>query len=217
MPGLTNGVIGEQFALLKTELEELVKVENQVIQAAKSIGDAFGTSLKGVITGTMTAQEALANFFQSIADHFADMAAQMISKWIQMQILGLAQSLLPGGSTIFPRGVDNFSSFFGAGGPSFSVGAFGGARAAGGPVASGSTYMVGERGPELFVPRSSGTIVPNHALSGTTNVVVNVDASGSTVQGDSPNANQLGRVISAAVQAELVKQQRPGGLLASTR
>ena len=217
MPGLTNGVIGEQFALLKTELEELVKVENQVIQAAKSIGDAFGTSLKGVISGTMTAQEALANFFQSVADHFADMAAQMISKWIQMQILGLAQSLLPGGSTIFPRGVDNFSSFFGAGGPSFSVGAFGGARAAGGPVASGSTYMVGERGPELFVPRSSGTIVPNHALSGTTNVVVNVDASGSTVQGDSPNANQLGRVISAAVQAELVKQQRPGGLLASTR
>jgi len=217
MPGLTGGVTGEQIGLLKTELEELVKVENQVIQAAKSIGDAFGTSLKGVITGTITAQEALANFFQSVADHFADMAAQMISKWLQMQILGLAQSLLPGGSTIFPRGVDNFSSFFSAGGPSFSAGAFGGARAAGGPVASGSTYMVGERGPELFVPRSSGTIVPNHALSGTTNVVVNVDASGSTVQGDSPNANQLGRVISAAVQAELVKQQRPGGLLAGTR
>ncbi len=218
MPGLTNGVIGEQFALLKTELEELVKVENQVIEAAKSIGDAFGTSLKGVITGTMTAQEALANFFQSVADHFADMAAQMISKWIQMQILGLAQSLLPGGSSIFPRGVDNFSSFFGAGGPSFSVGAFGGARAAGGPVASGSTYMVGERGPELFVPSSSGTIVPNHMLGGgAVNVVVNVDAKGSKVEGDNANANQLGRVISAAVQAELVKQQRPGGILANTR
>lgn len=217
MPGLTNGVIGEQFALLKTELEELVKVENQVIQAAKSIGDAFGTSLKGVITGTMTAQEALANFFQSVADHFADMAAQMISKWLQMQILGLAQSLLPGGSTIFPRGVGNFSGAFSAGGPTFQLGAFGGARAAGGPVASGSTYMVGERGPELFVPRSSGTIVPNHAFSGTINVVVNVDASGSTVQGDSPSANQMGRVIGAAVQAEIVKMQRPGGLLAGTR
>ena len=134
-----------------------------------------------------------------------------------MQILGLAQSLLPGGSTIFPRGVGNFSGAFGAGGPTFQLGAFGGARAAGGPVASGSTYMVGERGPELFVPRSSGTIVPNHALSGTTNVVVNVDASGSTVQGDSPSANQMGRVIGAAVQAEIVKMQRPGGLLAGTR
>ncbi len=218
MPGLTNGVIGEQFAQLRTELEELVKVENQVIQAAKSIGDAFGTSLKGVITGTMTAQEALANFFQSVADHFADMAAQMISKWLQMQILGLAQSLLPGGSTVFPQGVGNFSGAFGGGGPLFQLGAFGGARAAGGPVASGSTYMVGERGPELFVPRSSGTIVPNHMLGGgSVNVVVNVDASGSTVQGDSPNANQMGRVIGAAVQAEIVKMQRPGGLLAGTR
>lgn len=39
-------------------------------------------------------------------------------------------------------------------------------RAEGGPVSSGSPYIVGERGPELFVPRYSGTIVPNHELSG---------------------------------------------------
>jgi hypothetical protein len=41
-----------------------------------------------------------------------------------------------------------------------------GARAEGGPVSGGSTYMVGERGPELFVPRTAGAIVPNHALGG---------------------------------------------------
>jgi TP901 family phage tail tape measure protein len=39
-------------------------------------------------------------------------------------------------------------------------------RAEGGPVSSGSPYIVGERGPELFVPRYSGTIVPNHELGG---------------------------------------------------
>lgn len=49
---------------------------------------------------------------------------------------------------------------------------------------------------------------------GTTNVVVNVDASGSSVQGNQPDANALGRVVGAAVQAELIKQKRPGGLLA---
>jgi hypothetical protein len=49
------------------------------------------------------------------------------------------------------------------------------------------------------------------------NVVVNVDAKGSTVEGDESGAKDLGRAISAAVQSELVKQQRPGGLLASTR
>ena len=74
-------------------------------------------------------------------------------------------------------------------------------------------YLVGERGPELFVPRSSGTIVPNNAMGGSTNVVVNVDAKGTAAQGDDAQAGQLGRLIGAAVQAELIKQKRPGGLL----
>ena len=43
---------------------------------------------------------------------------------------------------------------------------FGGGKAAGGPVSGGTTYMVGERGPELFTPSSSGTIIPNHRLGG---------------------------------------------------
>lgn len=38
-------------------------------------------------------------------------------------------------------------------------------KAAGGSVSSGSPYIVGEKGPELFVPRSSGTIIPNSAMS----------------------------------------------------
>ena len=44
--------------------------------------------------------------------------------------------------------------------------AFGGARAAGGSVTGGKSYLVGERGAEMFVPNTSGTIVPNHALGG---------------------------------------------------
>jgi tape measure domain-containing protein len=91
-------------------------------------------------------------------------------------------------------------------------------RARGGPVSAGSSYMVGERGPELFTPKHGGSIVPNNALGGgSTSVVVNVDASGSSVQGDQAQAKQLGVAVSAAVQAELVKQQRPGGLLSGTR
>ena len=89
-------------------------------------------------------------------------------------------------------------------------------RALGGPVSGGSPYIVGEQGPELFVPGSSGNIVPNHAMGGA-NIVVNVDASGSSVQGDAGQAEQLGSMLAAAVQAELVNQQRPGGLLAGTR
>ena len=93
-------------------------------------------------------------------------------------------------------------------------GMFGGmfeGRADGGPVTKGSPYIVGERGPELFVPKKSGRIIPNGSAGN--NIVVNVDATGSEVEGDAPNAEQLGRLIGAAVQAELLKQKRPGGLL----
>ena len=43
---------------------------------------------------------------------------------------------------------------------------FSGARASGGPVSGGNAYLVGERGPEMFVPSSSGGIVPNGKLGG---------------------------------------------------
>ena len=85
--------------------------------------------------------------------------------------------------------------------------------AAGGPVAGGKSYIVGERGPELFTPKGSGMITPNNALGGSVNVSVNVDASGTSTEGDGASGEQLGRLIGAAVQAELIKEKRPGGLL----
>ncbi len=51
---------------------------------------------------------------------------------------------------------------------------FGGGRANGGPVLGGSSYLVGERGPELFTPQSSGSITRNSAMGGTNNITVNV-------------------------------------------
>tara|TARA_A100001391_G_scaffold11352_1_gene6736 strand:- start:496 stop:2457 length:1962 start_codon:yes stop_codon:yes gene_type:complete len=87
-------------------------------------------------------------------------------------------------------------------------------KANGGPVKGGNSYIVGERGPEMFTPGVSGSITPNHQLGGSTNVVVNVDASGSAVEGDEDRGRELGRLISVAVQSELVQQKRPGGLLA---
>ena len=89
-----------------------------------------------------------------------------------------------------------------------------GGKARGGPVKAGGSFVVGEKGPELFVPKRSGTIIPNDKLGGgSTNISVNVDASGSSVQGNNESGKELGRVISAAIQSELLKQRRPGGLL----
>ena len=51
-------------------------------------------------------------------------------------------------------------------------------------------------------------------MGGSTNIVVNVDASGANVEGDEEQGRELGRIISAAIQSELIKQKRPGGMLA---
>ena len=84
------------------------------------------------------------------------------------------------------------------------------------PFANGIGLM-GEAGPEAIMPLRRGRDGNLGVMSsggGTTNVVVNVDASGSKVEGDQSQAKALGNVISAAVQSELVRQKRPGGLLA---
>jgi hypothetical protein len=218
----------DQYAIDIERLNVLSAIEQQQLRVnqvteqygsiATAIGDSFGTSFKGIISGTMTAQEALANFFQSVADAFLDMAAQIISKWIQMTILNSILSIFPGGGG--GKGLSNLSAPASINNPLGDLSGIGVSyRAAGGPVTGGMPYIVGEKGPELFMPGRSGTVIPNDALGGgSTNVVVNVDASGnSNVQGDQAQAKQLGVAVSAAVQAELIKQQRPGGLLASTR
>jgi tape measure domain-containing protein len=68
-------------------------------------------------------------------------------------------------------------------------------RATGGPVSSGSPYVVGERGPELFVPNGSGTIIPNSAMGGTT--------FNFTFNGDISDKDQLISTIKQAIGREL--------------
>ena len=86
----------------------------------------------------------------------------------------------------------------------------------GGRPPVGKASIVGERGPELFVPSVGGTIVPNHNIGGGDNIVnISVDARGSQVEGSDTDAKQLGLAIANAVQQQLVKEQRPGGLLSA--
>jgi hypothetical protein len=55
---------------------------------------------------------------------------------------------------------------------------FGGGRASGGPVSSSKSYVVGEKGPELFVPNTNGMIVPNNALGSSGGTVINLTVNG---------------------------------------
>ena len=174
------------------------------------VTDSLFDSLVSVVEGTKTAEQAFADFLRSIASMLADAAKQMIATYIAIGIARMFAGMpkMSSGQTIDITAVDA--------GTVNSLGGlnFGGYMADGGQTAPGNAYMVGERGPELFVPGAKGNIVPNNAM-GSSNIVVNVDASGSSVQGDSDQATQLGNMLAAAVQSELVKQKRPGGLLAS--
>ena len=209
----------ERQAIIKAPVDELNKLLDplrQIDSLSKSIGDSFAESFKGIISGSMSAQEALRNLFQRTADAFLDMAAQILAAQIRSGIMGLFSSFLNplnsarlGAEATAMTGIPS-----GADLPKGSFGISTITRAAGGPVKGGNSYIVGERGPELFSPGVSGMITPNHALGGSTNIVVNVEASGSSVEGDEQQGRELGLLISSAVQSEIIQQQRPGGLLA---
>ena len=195
-----------EFNAPADELRELMNPMRQVLDLSNAIRTGFEESFKGIIKGTMSVQDAFRSMLNRIADHFLDTAARMAAAQIQKGFLGLFTNMFNfGGNDVF-AGMNR-----GATDPmSLTMDSF----ANGGRPPVGKPSLVGERGPELFVPNSAGTIVPNHAFGGGTTVVVNVDASGSSVQGDEEQGRELGRLISVAVQSELVQQKRPGGLLA---
>jgi len=186
---IKNGEIDiKQLIAQNQEAEQLVKNAELVRDAFKDLTTNIATDLadgiQGLIRGTSTLNDVLSSVLN-----------KMIDAAFNMAFFGNA-----GGS--MTKGMGLFGNLFG------------GFLSTGGRAKGGKSYIVGEQGPELFTPGVSGTVSPNSALGGSTNVVVNVDASGSNVEGDEQGGRELGRVISAAVQSEILNQKRPGGLLA---
>ena len=219
----------DQRAQLELNLELFQKYQPAVDEAAlaqarfsdalaitKPVTDSLFDSLLAVVEGTKTAEQAFADFLRSIASMLMDAAKQMIATYIAIGVARMFAGMEGGGGggqvDIHGSNVTevlNSGDLYSPYNPTLDVFR---PKALGGAVGAGRPYMVGERGPELFVPGAQGNIVPNNAMGGA-NVVVNVDASGSSAQGNGQQAKALGQAIGAAVQAELIKQKRPGGLL----
>jgi lambda family phage tail tape measure protein len=194
-------------------------LSNVTQTAFKGLEDAI-VSL--TTTGTFNFQQ----FAQSIIEETTRMVTRML---IIAPLLRSLQSLFPGGGGGGLLGVANsLSKTVG-----FGVNAMGNVFAQNGiqkfarggivdkptmfPFAKGIGLM-GEAGPEAIMPLRRGRDgrlgVQATNGGGGVSVVVNVDAGGSNVQGNNNQAGQLGKAVGAAVQAELIKQRRPGGLLA---
>ena len=171
-------------AQTRRKLYEDTLRQNLELEKLSKLYQGIATTIE---TGIVDAIEGAINGTKTLGD-----VARSVFTQIQ-------RSLIQFGVNAFLGGLPGIGGFF---------------RANGGPVSAGKSYMVGERGPEMFVPNTGGRIVPNSDMGSSTNVVVNVDASGSAVEGDEAQGRELGRLISVAVQSEIIQQQRPGGLLA---
>jgi len=192
------------------ELNTAIQQQNAL---AESVSSTLGQGMTSVFDALIQGSDNWGKSLQQIASKvLVDIANQLIRIFVIEQAINSIKSFLSPFSSSTPLGAGGgMVGKFGTFGPNYGIAQ----RALGGPVSAGSPYLVGERGPELFMPSRGGRIIPNNALGGGgTSVVVNVDASGSSVQGDQAQSRQLGIAISSAVQAELVKQKRPGGLLA---
>jgi len=195
-----NKKLKEQEDLQKKNQEAAAKLKEKMTAVGEEIETSIKGNLRDAITGAQSFGQAMTNVLNRIRD-------KIIDAQIDKVLGGFGENFGKSASGEKGKGIGGFLG-----------GILGGLfRANGGPVKAGQPYIVGERQPELFVPRTSGTILPSTDIGGgdnTTNMVtVNVDASGSSVAGSSTDAQALGAAIGAAVQAQLIKEKRPGGLL----
>ena len=177
---LTEDAKTEAYRLEKQHLEfsiVLAKERLQILKDQKSGGlvegflfrmNTFGKDMEtsfeaggkafDSMMGSMS--KALEEFVTTGKLNFGDFAKSVIKDMLAIQLRASANNLFAMiGKTLFSSSVSLTEPI--------------GARADGGPVESGGAYMVGERGPELFVPRSAGAIVPNHSMAmmgGSTNI-----------------------------------------------
>jgi len=193
-----HGVVrGQELILLEhqnLELKEQKLEQDRITEAAKETKRVMEELGKSIATGISDALVDVLMQAKSISDVVNALLNDMARQFLR---LGINTALKASFGGIF----DALPSF-----------------AQGGRPPIGKMSLVGEKGPELFIPDTAGTIIPNNQLGsgGGGNVVVNVavDATGSSVEGEEEEGRQLGRLIAAAVQSEIVQQKRPGGLLA---
>tara|TARA_R100001224_G_scaffold55315_1_gene32431 strand:+ start:841 stop:2853 length:2013 start_codon:yes stop_codon:yes gene_type:complete len=210
--------------LIKKQQEEAEKLKEKFMEIGMSIEQGVVQNLTDAAMGTKSLGEAAISVLN-------DLKRKLIEVAMQQAVSGLGQFLGTALGSIFSGGIgggggglgmtqgaslpSNPVGFSGYSRPTVRLGRGTAFRANGGPVSAGGSYIVGEKGPEMFTPSRSGTIIPNNAMGGVTNnIVVNVDASGTAVEGNDAESNQFGEQLAAAIQAEIINQKRSGGLLA---
>tara|TARA_Y100001973_G_scaffold50639_2_gene75138 strand:+ start:5660 stop:8146 length:2487 start_codon:yes stop_codon:yes gene_type:complete len=213
--GEATGLEGEPQktkSILNSMKEGWDEYKAKITDTGEMVKSAMGTSLQAL-------EDMFTNFFNT-----GKLAWQEFTRTILLEIQkivirkAIIAPIMGGLETTFPK-------IFGANGIAFGANGIVPYRK-GGVINSPTMFkyggsnlgVMGEAGPESIMPLKRGSDgklgVISHGGKGT-NVVVNVDASGSSVQGDDQNAAELGRMLSSAIEQKLIEAQQPGGLLYS--
>jgi phage-related minor tail protein len=208
---------------LSNVIDFFAKLPGQIWNGIKDVGKTLhkwgGDIISGAVTGITNAASSIWNFFSSMPGkiyrfvsstlgsmlHFGEDIIKNIIKGIGNMAKGLADAFgnvfkhIPGMSTVVKL-AGSALNFLGL--------------AEGGPVSSNMPYIVGEKGPELFVPNSSGKIIPNNALMGASSgaslvggrnggsgktVIVNVTVSGQVYGSLNDFSRTLGKQLTSTL------------------
>lgn len=226
-PQITAQIVAQAQAL-----DQVQKRQQQIRDLSDGIAQSIGGGLSQAFGVLISGTE---NWGESLRKIASDVLTQIANKLIEITLIqpltnnlsnglnGLFSSLFTGTAAAASGGIGSLGfalpALFASGGIMTTDGPLPLRRYAGGGVASSPQLaMFGEGSmPEAYVPLPDGRRIPVAMKSGGggTTVNVSVDAKGTSVQGDGGRSEQLGRVVAQAVQQELIRQKRPGGILAA--
>lgn len=154
-----------EIAKVSTEMQNIIARNEELNQSFEDIGLSVSDAFKGMLTGAMSWKDGMRSIIGSVIE-------QLWKLFVVQKIVGLISGALGGAAKVPTTGG------FGSGTTAALTG-----RAVGGSVTGNTPYMVGERGPELFVPGGNGTIIPNQNMrggGGGSPISISVDARGSS-------------------------------------
>ena len=152
-----------------------------------TIKDGVVGAIKGAIDGTKNLKEVAIGILDSLISKLLDFL-------VTAALFGMG-------------GIGSGGGLFG------NLFKFGGGKAKGGPVSAGTSYMVGENGPEMFTPSRSGTIVPSNAMGGVQVGSINITVENTGEQLTPAAQKQIANQVQGIVMATLVNERRSGGVL----
>ena len=206
---LFDGREAEQKQLQEIMIEHekynrILEIQNRIVGSAEAIFDRWGD---GMLTALQRGEDAFESFKNTALAALFDIGREMTKLMVFDPIKKAAAGPLGrlAGSIGSAIGGSWFGGSSGGGGTDFDVQGF----ATGGPVSGRSPIIVGERGPELFTPSSSGYITPNNQLGGGTSVTLNI----STGVQATVRAEVMGMmpIITQTVKSAVAEARQRGG------